>query len=347
MHVLKSCLKEIGIHVERNPVKVSICVITYNHEPYIRECLESLVSQKTDFNFEIIIRDDKSTDGTYPILKEFEENYPQLITVLKSDVNLGMNRNFRKVFSSSSGDYIALCEGDDFWLNEKKIQLQYELAKNNSEVNFFIHACHSVNSNSLKIKQNKRRFFGAEKELFFDCNDILSYPGQFAPTSSYFISSSEVKLLPSWFDDAPIGDVFIELYAARKTGGMYSPEILSAYRIESFGSWTDKMKRTAPKGKIAYSERMIIAIRRMQEDFPYNRKGIEKKINALNFFASLSYLRLGDKANFRKKIVPVDNTYISKYHNFLALVKDIPIAPQVVIRMYELVKKIQWYFNKR
>jgi hypothetical protein len=69
-------------------------------------------------------------------------------------------------------------------------------------------------------------------------------------------------------------------------------------------------------------------------------------INAINFLASLSYLKLGNMVNFRKKIIPMDNVYISKYHHFLVLLKDIPFTPQITCRIFELLKKIQWQFNK-
>lgn len=326
-------------------IKVSVCVITYNHERYIKECLNSLVSQQTEFSFEIVIRDDNSTDDTYSILKKYADNYPKLIRLLNSEVNLGMNENLRTVINATQGDYIAFCEGDDFWCDDNKLQYQYDFANENSEVGFFVHACYSVNTVSEKLRQSQDRFFGGNECLKFNCLNILSYAGQFAPTSSYFIKDSILKALPAWFDKAPISDIFIELYAARLGGGIYVPKIMSCYRVESIGSWTDKMKGASPQRKIEYADEMILAIENMKADFPNYNSDFNKKINALNFFSSLSYLKLGDIANFKNKIIPLDEIYISKYHYFLFLLKDIQFAPQIVSKTYEFLKIIQWKFK--
>ncbi|QTE92136.1 glycosyltransferase [Shewanella algae] len=327
-------------------IKVSICVITYNHESYIEECLNSLVSQKTEFPFEIVIRDDNSTDETCRILKQYADDYPQLITLLDSEVNLGMNKNLRAVINATKGEYVAFCEGDDFWCDDKKIQYQYEVANENREIDFFVHGCHLVNGVSERLRQSKGRFFGGNERVKFGCMNILSYAGQFAPTSSYFINNSVLRSLPTWLDDAPIADFFLELYAARHNGGVYLPKIMSCYRVESIGSWSDKMKNTSPQDKIEYADRMIFAIEKMQADFPNYKSNFNRKINAFNFIASLSYLKLGNVASFKKRIIPLDNLYISKYHKLMVLLKDIPLGPSIACKIYELLKKIQLHFDK-
>ena len=128
--------------------EVSVCIITYNHEPYIRECLDSIVNQETNFKFEVVIRDDNSKDATLHILEEYRLRYPNIIKILPSSTNLGMNKNFRKVIDAAVGKYIAICEGDDYWRSDKKLQIQYDTAIKHSEMNFFIHACYCVNSAS-------------------------------------------------------------------------------------------------------------------------------------------------------------------------------------------------------
>jgi len=320
--------------------KVSVCVITYNHELYIRECLDSLVSQETNFPFEIVIRDDKSTDGTFLILKEYAEQYPKLINLLPSGINLGMNKNLVTTFSAASGDYIALCEGDDFWISDNKIQHQHDLAKKNEDINFFIHACHSVSFQSKILKQTQRRFFGEDKVARFNCQDILSYSGQFAPTSSYFIKSSELKSLPSWFEDAPIGDVFIELYAANKKGGMYFPEVMSAYRVESTGSWTDQMKRAHPNKKIKYANDMLQAISYLKDDFNGSDLRLNKKINALNFIIAISSLELNDYKCFKGKIKPINREYISLFHKLLFYVSRNCFLSKLLLDSYFKLKNL-------
>jgi len=330
-----------------NDIKVSICVITYNHQDYIEECLNSLISQKTDFPFEIVIRDDNSTDETFKIIKKYAEEYPKFINLLNSSENLGMNKNFKSVVDSALGEYIAICEGDDFWITTDKIQYQYQQACKNTSVEFFIHACHSVNQKSKIIPQNENRFFGGGADVTFNCHDILSFPGQFAPTSSYFIKSSVLKLLPSWFLEAPIGDVFIELYSTKKYHGFFSPKVMSVYRVESIGSWSDKMKKETPQNKIKYAKVMVSSIEKMKIDFSESGDIFNKKINALNFFSAIAYLNLGNVALFREKISPIDSKHVSKYHKLLDLVKGSVSASNLLVLSYNFVKKVQWQFLKK
>lgn len=326
---------------KRKAPKVSVCIITYNHESYIAECLNSIISQKTNFPFEIIIRDDNSTDNTYVILEEYAKKWPDLIKLLDSNINLGMNKNLKAVIDASEAEYIAICEGDDCWCNDNKIQYQYDLAFKNKSVNFYIHDCYTINSSSQDVKQNENRFFGTTKYEAFNCQDILNYAGQFAPTSSYFVKSSTLKSLPSWFDEAPIGDIFLELYAAKEAGGIYIPEKMSCYRVESIGSWTDRMKYRSSKDKLEYVAKMIFSIDKMKMDFPNMVESFDKKINALNFFAALAYLDIRDKVNFKIAITPINNIYVSKYHRILDLFKNIPIAPEMIVKLYRLIKSIK------
>jgi glycosyltransferase involved in cell wall biosynthesis len=110
----------------RGAPKVSVCVVTYNQEPYIRACLQSLVDQRTDFEFEVIVGDDCSTDGTAAIIKEFAERYPDIIQPLMHSPNIGAAKNYFSVHELARGEYIAHVDGDDFALPGKlQIQADY------------------------------------------------------------------------------------------------------------------------------------------------------------------------------------------------------------------------------
>jgi len=335
--------QEIMKNWEGNPTSpiVSICVITYNHGPYIAEAIDSFLMQETDFPFEIVIRDDKSTDNTVSITKHYSEKYPQLIKVLDSSLNIGMNKNFRTVFDAAKGTYIALCEGDDFWCDKNKLQYQYKIACYNREIDFIIHACYSVRSDSTKLKQNKNRFFGNAEYQRFSYQDILSYSGQFAPTSSYFIKTSILKNLPIWLDEAPIGDIFLELYAAKSNGGIYLPEIMSCYRIESIGSWTDTMKQSLPQKKIEYAEQMIVAIENTKKDFPHESSSFDKKINALYFIMATAFLELSNFKKFQMFIKPKSGPYVSTYHKLLSFSSKNLIFSKIIMYIYKKIKILQ------
>ena len=111
-------------------LKLSISLITYNQEKYISEALDSILRQKTDFDFEIIIGDDASTDKTSEIIESYLQAYEN-IRFLKNDENLGIQKNISNVFKNCQGEYIALLEGDDYWLDENKLQKQVDFLDNN------------------------------------------------------------------------------------------------------------------------------------------------------------------------------------------------------------------------
>ena len=107
-----------------NKPLVSIASITYNHEKFIAQAIDSFLMQETDFDFEIIIGEDCSTDDTLKIIKEYKAKYPDIIKLITSESNVGMMTNFIRTLEACSGKYIALCEGDDYWTDTLKLQKQ-------------------------------------------------------------------------------------------------------------------------------------------------------------------------------------------------------------------------------
>lgn len=112
---------------------VSIRTSAYNHAGYIRECIEGILNQKTDFKFEYIIGEDFSTDGTREIVFEYAEKYPDVIRVITADRNLGMKMNGQRCIDACRGKYIAICEGDDFWIDSYKLQKQVDYMESHPE----------------------------------------------------------------------------------------------------------------------------------------------------------------------------------------------------------------------
>lgn len=117
-------------------VMVTIRCVTYNHEPYIRQCLEGFVMQKTTFRFEAIVHDDASTDGTANIIREYAEKYPNVIKPIFETENQYSKRNgsLRRIMDNHMrGKYIAMCEGDDYWVDPYKLQKQVEFLEKHAE----------------------------------------------------------------------------------------------------------------------------------------------------------------------------------------------------------------------
>ena len=123
----------------KNNIVVSVCMITYNHEQYIAEAIEGVLMQKTDFPIELIIGEDCSTDKTREICIAYQQKYPEIIKLQLPDKNKGIMRNFIENMQAAQGKYIALCEGDDYWTDPRKLQKQVDFLDANED---FSMCCH-------------------------------------------------------------------------------------------------------------------------------------------------------------------------------------------------------------
>ena len=127
---------------ENNEILVSICCITYNHEKYIRDAIEGFLMQKTDFPFEVLIHDDASTDGTADIIREYETKYPDIIKPIyqtENQYSKGIKISATYNYPRAKGKYIALCEGDDYWTDPLKLQIQVNVLEKHPQ---YVFCCH-------------------------------------------------------------------------------------------------------------------------------------------------------------------------------------------------------------
>ena len=144
---------------DREPL-VSICCLSYNHEPYIRDAIEGFLMQKTDFPFEILIHDDASTDGTADIIREYEAKYPDIIKPIyqtENQYSKGIKVSQVYQFPRAKGKYIALCEGDDYWTDPYKLQKQVDFLEANPAFGLVYTDFITVDENKKKIKKQLRR----------------------------------------------------------------------------------------------------------------------------------------------------------------------------------------------
>lgn len=229
----------------KSQVRVSVCVIAYNQVHYIRECLESLVSQVTDFQFEIVVRDDASNDGTADVVLELQNKYPSLIKMLDGFKNLGMNKNILEVFQAASGDYLALCEGDDYWIDNGKLQKQFSALEAHPDIDL---CCHPALVRVGKhVKQHKKIGNYAKEIVVISASEIIKNDGGFIATPSIMIRKPVISRLPEWFSEAPIGDYFIQVCGALRGGCLFLPQAMAVYRRNSTTSWSVDMSNHKQK----------------------------------------------------------------------------------------------------
>lgn len=138
-------------------ISVSIDCITYNHAPFIRQCLEGFLMQKTNFSFEVLIHDDASIDGTADIIREYESRYPDIIKLIyqtenQYSKNVAISATFN--FPRAKGKYIALCEGDDYWNDPLKLQKQVDILESDKNVGFVYSKFQLINSDNAIIENS-------------------------------------------------------------------------------------------------------------------------------------------------------------------------------------------------
>ena len=147
--------------------KVSICIVTYNQQNFISDALSSALSQKTDFDYEIIVGDDNSTDNTKIIISEYQKKYPKIIKPVYNKNNIGARDNILNIASIAKGKYIAVLEGDDYWCDEYKLQKQVAFLEQNQEYSLCCHNFYvtkEAENFEIKYKWNTE-FFEEEKYI--------------------------------------------------------------------------------------------------------------------------------------------------------------------------------------
>lgn len=282
-----------------NDIVVSVCVITYNHEKYIAQCLENIVAQECGFAYEVVVRDDCSTDGTRDIVELFCDRYPKLFRLIHAEENIGANRNLLKVFEHSRGQYIALCEGDDYWLDKKKLQIQIDAMREHPGVMFCSHACRLHGKDGLgEVTYLK----GSHDFSETTCADVLKIAGQFAPTASYVLSKDVIQTLPAWFADAPVGDFFLEMYGIAAGRGLHLNKAMSAYRVSSENSWSTQNNERNAKKLMGFSQRMTHCLSRMAENPIFRPFDFSRKYAASQFNTAVGALLIGDYSVYKSAI---------------------------------------------
>jgi len=266
---------------------VSVCMITYNHANYISEAIEGVLNQKTDFDYEIVIGEDCSSDQTREIVLEYKKKYPEKIKLILQEKNVGALRNLTDALNACNGKYIAFCEGDDYWIDPNKLQIQIGLMNVYPELSMSFHPSWVVTKRRKYLKWKYSDSF-----MRYSIKDILNIPGQFAPTASVVIKSEIVKKLPDWFQYAPIGDFFIEIYSSLNGEILYIPKCMSVYRSNTENSFSKTILLNYKSDKVLnFYNSMLKYYELIKKDIPSeNIEFLNKKIASTYYGKSLYYL---------------------------------------------------------
>lgn len=207
---------------------VSVCMVSYNQEKYIREAMDSVLMQKTTFSVEVIVSDDCSSDSTPNILFEYEEKHKNVVRPLIGNKNLGYPNNLRRSLEAARGKYIALCDGDDYWTDPYKLQKQVDYMESHSDCAICFH-------NVLNVYEDESANRSLVNSLDFpselSIEDMISRKW-FLPTNSE-VFRREYLSFPDWYDSVLHVDYVLNLIISQYGMLHYMPDVMAVYRHTS------------------------------------------------------------------------------------------------------------------
>lgn len=227
--------------------KISIAIICYNQEKFIKDTIENCLNQ-TYKNIEICISDDCSTDNTYNIILDYKKKYPNIIKCFQQKENMwkySLLINFKTVLDLCNWDYLALCEGDDYWIDSNKLQIQVDALKKHKNCDLCFHSAYEL------IWKNKWKLLwkNSNWNKIFWINKIIMWDWWFCPTASLVFRRKSINKLPVFFDKLPVWDYFLQILWALNWWALYIDKPMSIYRVSSIWSWSKSIEIIEKKEK--------------------------------------------------------------------------------------------------
>lgn len=213
-------------------IKVSVLMLTYNQERYINEAIRSVMLQQTDFSFELVIGNDGSTDETGAICRTWQDNYPKQIVLLNREQNLGLQQNFIQSYAHCRGEYVAICEGDDFWTNKHKLQKQANFLDAHPDYSTCFHrVINYYEDNGTKSLSN-----GGQKE---ETNIVDLARSNYISNVAAMFRRGLFGELPEWFAKVSTYDYAIHLLNAQYGKIHYMKTPMAVYRQHRRAIWSE------------------------------------------------------------------------------------------------------------
>lgn len=315
----------------KNEIMVSISCVTFNHEKYIAEAIESFLMQKTNFKFEILIHDDASTDGTPRIIRDYVERYPHLIKPIFQKENLySKNIDIDDLNTErAKGKYIALCEGDDFWTDPDKLQKQVDYMETHPDCTLCVHAAYMVHVTGKRIKP-VRPHYGNK---IFTVQEIIEGGGGLFATNSIMYPRKLDLNKPDFYKKAPVTDYPLVIYLALSGEVFYIDKFMAVYRKGVAGSWTTTEQSSIEKiiTHIKNTEIMLDNLNRFTE-YKYDEAiNYKKNFNQFKIMVAQERFEELKQGEFKK----VYNKLKTKEKTKLLIKQYFPDA----VRIYKSIKR--------
>lgn len=320
---------------------VSVFCTCYNHENYIRDCLDGFIMQETNFKFEVLVHDDASTDNSAEIIREYEKKYPDIIKPIyqtKNQYSQGVQISTEILLPKANGKYIAFCEGDDYWTDKQKLKQQYDILEKHDDCVICVHKvdcfdviCSTVNRTIPNKDAIHKYSLNSSRIIMMDeLVDIFWKPGIYPfQTSSYFIKKEVLNLKLNYPRDEGI------LKKAMSLGQFYYIcESLSIYRTNVKGSWNDRQKEKKNKD---YNKIFLI-----NNDIKFD-KFTKQKFHEHILFANYVRAKLIEDKKLKNKCI---SKYNLKLRNVLFVSSKTLFSKLMLLRRIILYSKIKNYAIK-
>ena len=329
--------------IVNTPLMVTIRCITYNHKPYIRQCLEGFVMQNTNFRFEAIVHDDASTDGTAAIIREYAEKYPDIIKPIYETENQYSKHDGsldRIMDAHMHGKYIALCEGDDYWIDPLKLQKQVDFLEKHPEYGLCYTNYETLYESKKQIvpAPSAKRNSGNIFEELLQRNFIVTATVLFRTNVYYSASKQIMEYAQSW----SIGDYPLWLEIAKDWKIKYLRDCTTIYRVLSdSASHSSNVNKTVAFNESVLSIQRFFAMQTRKEHlFPK----IEENFYAEMYMVCLEN-RYGEISFYRKKMENCEGS--TRRNRILRLAARYHLMEVVLKLLLDLsfVRKLYSYFT--
>ena len=268
--------------MDNNEIMVSVICTVYNHEKYLRKCLDGFVMQNTNFKFEVLIHDDASTDGSADIIREYEKKYPDIIKPIyqtENQYSKGISISATFLLPRAKGKYIALCEGDDYWIDENKLQQQYDYMKTNPQCSMCVHEAIQIDY----VTNERRNVTGMAKDRDFKVDEVILGGGELFSTNSFFMKKNIYSDRLPCFAAEGFYDYQLCIYGAINGDIHYFSKPMSVYNYAVPGSWSVRISNVRDK-KITHNKELIRMLNEVDKYYNYKfTSSINKKIDKTQY----------------------------------------------------------------
>jgi glycosyltransferase involved in cell wall biosynthesis len=327
-------------------VKVSVVMLTYRHEKFLKQSVEAVLNQQTDFEFELILANDNSPDNTDAVVEKIKQTHPRAyrLRYYRNSTNLGVMPNSRKALEMVRGQYFATCESDDYWSDQLKLQKQvdfleshpdYAICFHNVKIEYF-EDFGNKESDFLRSELQENDLLNPWKEQrTFSVEDLIGEDEiWFMATASLMIRSSAFFPFPDWLEKSKSGDIPILILSAQNGKIGYLPEVMAVYRKHAGGASLTDNKRDE-----IFLRNRIFMYNELNKATGFRFKRLFERNIARYYFMLLSSAQYEN--DYFRKLGPairyVQLTFPKVPHK-KKLIRD-HLVPRFVIRFYSGLKK--------